>query len=268
MILTDYTFRPDTDSLAEENCADVARKLKQAYNDVQDHIVINNLVVDVYDRKITVDQAVIHTYGITLINSRTLYGKIEVNYRQEWSRSVKGRDIPLENPTELYKHVSKALRDYLVKHTEDIMSKHNGVQKNFDGLPIELMFIQAPKSSLQGNGINSSNILFSEQLIQTITRHFNSYKKRVYQQFGGMDVFRFMSSDMYACADFLLGKEIDRESYPVAQPEQMTNASQSTTYKPAKRVIVRTKRVGGGPGVIKARDIKPSRKKLSAEGGK
>lgn len=264
MILTDYTFRPDTDSLAEENCADVAKKLKQAYNDAQDHIIINNLVVDVYDRKITVDQAVLHTYGITLINSRTLYGKIEVNYRQEWSRSVKGRDIPLENPTELYKHVSKALRDYLVKHTEDIMSKHNGVQKNFDGLPIELMFIQAPKCGLQGNGINSSNILFSEQLIQTITRHFNSYKKRVYQQFGGMDVFRFISSDMYACADFLIGNEINRESYPVAQPEQTQDPEQPQSATPAKRVIVRTKRVGGGPGVIKARDIKPSRKKLQA----
>lgn len=265
MILTDYTFRPDTDSLAEENCADVANKLKQAYLETQDHIVINNLVVEVYDRKITVDQALIHTYGITLINSRTLYGKIEVNYRQEWSRSVKGRDIPLENPTELYKHVSKALREYLIKHTDDIMSKHNGVQKNFDGLPIELMFVQAPKCGLQGNGINSSNILFSEQLTQTITRHYNSYKKRVYQQFGGMDVFRFISSDLYACADFLIGNEINRESYPVAQPDQGPAQEEDVQVKPAKRVIVRTQRRGGGPGVIKARDIRPSRKKLQAQ---
>lgn len=263
MILTEYKFRPESDSRAEENCADVANKLKTAFADSTDMIVINNLQVEVYDRQVTIDHAVLHTYGITLVNSRTLYGKIEVNYRGEWSRSVKGRDLPMENPIDLYKHVSKALRDDLVKHTETILSKHNGVQKNFDGLPIELMFIQAPKCGLQGNGINSSSILFSEQLTQTITRHFNSYKKRVYQQFGGMDVFRFISSDMFACADYLVGNEIDRESYPVAQPDQTTSAS-NPIAKPARRVIVRTRKIGGGPGVIKARSIRPG-KKRSAE---
>ncbi len=261
MILTEYKFRPESDSRAEENCADVASKLKTAFGESTDMIVINNLQVEVYDRQITVDHAVLHTYGMTLINSRTLYGKIEVNYRGEWSRSIKGRDLPMENPIDLYKHVSKALRDDLVKHVEGILSKHNGVQKNFDGMPIELMFIQAPKCGLQGNGINSSSILFSEQLTQTITRHFNSYKKRVYQQFGGMDVFRFISSDMFACADYLVGNEIDRESYPVAQPDQTTTGPDKSA-RPAKRVIVRTRKLGGGPGVIKARSIKPSRKKL------
>lgn len=261
MILTEYKFRPDTDSRAEENCADVSSKLKTAFASSTDMIVINNLQVEVYERQITVDHAVLHTYGITLISSRTLYGKIEVNYRGEWSRSVKGRDIPMENPIDLFKHVSKALRDDLVKNVETILSKHNGMQKTFDGMPIELMFIQAPKCGLQGNGINSSAILFSEQLTQTITRHFNSYKKRVYQQFGGMDVFRFISSDLFACADYLVGNEINRDSYPVAQPDQ-TTAKNDSPAKPQRRVIVRTRKLGGGPGVIKARSIKPSRKKL------
>ncbi|WP_028304007.1 nuclease-related domain-containing protein [Oceanospirillum maris] len=258
MILTEYKFRPETDSPAEENCADVASKLKIAFEEGSDMIVINNLTVVVYDRQITVDHAVIHTYGITLVSSRSLYGKIEVNYRGEWSRSVKGRDVPMENPIDLYKHVSKALREYLHKNTETIMSKHNGVQKNFDGLPIELMFIQAPKCSLQGNGINSSSILFAEQLTQTITRHFNSYKKRVYQQFGGMDVFRFFASDLFACADFLVGNEINRESYPAAQPDQ--SGAGGANVKAQRRVIVRTRKKDGGPGVIKGRTIKPSRK--------
>lgn len=260
MILNEYKFRPETDSRAEENCADVASKLKVAFAESTDMIVINNLQVEVYDRQVTIDHAVLHNYGITLVNSRTLYGKIEVNYRGEWSRSVKGRDIPMENPIDLYKHVSKALRDDLVKNVETVMSKHNGVQKTYDGMPIELMFIQAPKCGLQGNGINSSSILFAEQLTQTITRHFNSYKKRVYQQFGGMDVFRFFSSDLYACADYLAGNEIDRESYPVAQPDQSSNPN-APVAKPGRRVIVRTRKIGGGPGIIKGRTIKPSRKK-------
>lgn len=261
MILSEYKFRPESDSRAEENCADAASRLRKAFEDSADIIIINNLQVEVYDRQITVDHAVLHTYGLTLINSRILYGKIEVNYRGEWSRSVKGRDIPLENPTELYKHISKALRDNLVKNTETVLSKHNGAQKTFDGFPIELMFIQAPKCGLQGNGINSSNILFAEQLPNTIAKHYASYKKRLYQQFGGMDVFRFISSDLYACADFLVGNEIDRTKYPEAQPDQSEEAQ---VQKAPRRVIVRTKRAGGGPGVIKAKDIKPGKKKLAA----
>ncbi|OPX56158.1 Nuclease-related domain-containing protein [Oceanospirillum multiglobuliferum] len=261
MILTEYSYRPDTDSRAEENCADVASKLKTAFAESDDFIIINNAQIDVYDRMVNIDHIVLHSFGITLINSRTLYGKIEVNYRQEWVRSVKGRDIPMENPTDLFKHVSKSLRDNLVKNVELILSKHNGVQKTFDGLPIELMFIQAPKSGLQGNGINSSNILFAEQLTNTITRHFNSYKKRVYQQFGGMDVFRFISSDLYACADFIVGNEIHRENYPVAQPDQsLTNEQTAKVRKSQRPMIIRTRKIGGGPGIIKARDIRPSRK--------
>lgn len=262
MILTEYSYRPDTDSRAEENCADVASKLKTAFADSVDVIVINNVQIEVYERQVNIDHVVLHSFGITLVNSRTLYGKIEVNYRQEWVRSVKGRDIPMENPIDLFKHVSKALRDNLVKNTELILSKHNGMQKTFDGFPIELMFIQAPKCGLQGNGINSSNILFAEQLSNTITRHYNSYKKRVYQQFGGMDVFRFISSDLYACADFLVGNEIHRENYPVAQPDQSLTAEQTAAMqRRSKPVIIRTRRLGGGDAIIKAKSIKPSRKK-------
>ena len=76
-----------------------------------------------------------------------------------------------------------------------------------------------------------------------------------------MDVFRFISSDLYACADFLVGNEINRENYPEAQPDQSEEAQ---VQKAPRRVIVRTKRSGGGPGVIKARDIKPGKKKLAA----
>ena len=78
-----------------------------------------------------------------------------------------------------------------------------------------------------------------------------------------MDVFRFFSSDLFACGDYLVGNEINRESYPVAQPDQSAAQPSATNKKAGKRIIVRTRKLGGGPGVIKARTIKPSRKKVS-----
>ncbi|SEI41482.1 Nuclease-related domain-containing protein [Allopseudospirillum japonicum] len=151
MILKDYNHRPDADPRSEDNCAEVASRLRNAFRTNEDVLVLNDVPIAIEHRTVNVDQVVLHSYGITLINSRTLYGKIEVNYRHEWSRALKGRDLPMENPIELFKYVSRHLRNKLVKHTAQVLSKANGIQKTFDVLPIDVVFVQAPKSNIQGS---------------------------------------------------------------------------------------------------------------------
>lgn len=259
MILKDYIHRPDADSRSEENCAETATRLRNAFKNNEDVLLLNDIRLPFDDeRTINVDHVVLHSYGITLISSRAIYGKIDVNYRGEWSRSIKGREIAMQNPIELFKHVSKNLRENLMTNIDELLTRTKGAQRTFDNMPIDVLFIQALKSTIIGTGINQSNIIFVEALTQSINRTFVAYKKREFQMYGGLDTFKISQSDMYAVANFLMGNEIDRSSYPDSD-ELTTNPVTAPT-------------ITGRPGIIRAystlpvkvikgSSIKPSRKK-------
>ncbi|SFB99914.1 replication restart DNA helicase PriA [Marinospirillum celere] len=259
MILKDYVHRPDADPKSEETCADAATRLRNAFKNNEDVIVLNDIRVP-YDeeRKVNVDHIVIHSYGMTIINSRAIHGKIEVNYRGEWSRSVRGREIVMQNPVEMFKYVSRNLRKMLTENIDSLLTRVKGSQKTFENMPIDALFIQAPKSSIVGTGINNSSIIFAEALTQSINRTFSAYKKREFQMYGGLDTFKISRSDMYAMGDFLMGNEIDRSSYPAANEAGETTRTEEAPE--GKRGIVKAQSTLPVK-IIKGRNIKPGKKK-------
>lgn len=267
MILKDYVHRPDADPRSEETCAEAATRLRNAFKANDDVILMNDIRLAYDDeRTVNIDHAVLHSYGITLISSRAIYGKIEVNYRGEWSRNVKGREIAMQNPIELFKHVSKNLRQQLGGNIDLLLTRAQGSQRTFENMPIDVLFVQALKSTIIGTGINQSNIIFVEALTQNINRTFSAYKKREFQMYGGLDTFKISPSDMYAIANFLMGNEIDRSKYPTTSEQQSSSAG-AALLAPAvtgRTGIIRaysTKPVQ----IIKGRDIKPGRR-AQAEG--
>ena len=264
MILKEYVHRPDADPRSEENCAEAATRLRNAFKNNEDVIILNDVRLNFgEERTINVDHVVLHSYGITLINSRSIYGKIEINYRGEWSRNVRGREIAMQNPIDVFKHVSKYLREELTVNLGILLTGGKGAQRTFENMPIDVLFIQALKSTIIGSGINQSNIIFVEALTQNINRTFVAYKKREFQMYGGLDTFKISRSDMYAVANFMLGNEIDRSSYPDAEE----HSASGTIAEPAQQ---------GRPGIIRAystrpvkiikgRDILPGKKTATTE---
>lgn len=261
MILKDYIHRPDADPRSEENCAEAATRLRNAFKSNEDVLVLNDVRLEYgEDRDINIDHIVLHTYGITLISSRAIYGKIEINYRGEWSRSIRGRDIAMQNPIDVFKYVSRNLRLNLSANIGQLLTANKGAQRTFENMPIDVLFIQALKSTIIGSGINQSNIIFVEGLTQNINRTFVAYKKREFQMYGGLDNFKISASDMYALADFLLGNEIDRSKYPEAE-EHSTSGQVALPAKQGRIGIIRahsTKPVK----IIKGNSILPSKKKV------
>lgn len=259
MILKDYVHRPDADPRSEETCAEAATRLRNAFKSNEDVILLNDVRLPFdEERTVNVDHIVLHSYGMTLISSRAIYGKIEVNYRGEWSRNIKGREIAMQNPIELFKHVSKNLRQNLTANIDQLLTRAKGAAaRTFENMPIDVVFIQALKSTIIGTGINQSNIIFVEALTQNINRTFSSYKKREFQMYGGLDTFKISQSDMYAIANFLMGNEINRSEYPDAA-EHSTGAVVAPAVE-GRRGIVRAQSTRPVK-IIKGRDIKPGRR--------
>ncbi len=262
MILKDYVHRPDADPKSEETCADVATRLRNAFKSNEDVVVLNDIRIPYdEDRTVNVDHIVIHSYGMTLVNSRAIHGKIEINYRGEWSRSVRGREIAMQNPIEMFKYVSRNMRAMLTENIDQLLTRAKGSQKTFENMPIDALFIQAPKSAIVGTGINNSSIIFAEALTQSINRTFSAYKKREFQMYGGLDTFKISRSDMYALADFLMGNEIDRSSYPDASEVGETTRTEEAPQ--GKKGIIRAHSTLPVK-IIKGRNIKPGKRKQTA----
>lgn len=257
MILKDYVHRPDADPKSEETCADAATRLRNAFKSNEDVVVLNDIRIPFDEgRTVNVDHVVLHSYGMTLVNSRAIHGKIEVNYRGEWSRSIRGRDVAMQNPVETFKYVSRNVRRMLTDSINELLTRTKGSQKTFENMPIDVLFIQAPKSAIVGTGINNSSIIFSEALTQTINRTFSSYKKREFQMYGGLDTFKISRSDMYAIADFLMGNDIDRSSYP--ESSEVATPTKTEQAPEGKRGIVKA-RSTLPVKIIKGKHIKPGR---------
>ncbi|WP_404419953.1 nuclease-related domain-containing protein [Marinospirillum sp.] len=265
MILKDYVHRPDADPKSEETCADAATRLRNAFKTNEDVVVLNDIRVP-YDegRTVNVDHIVLHSYGMTLINSRAIHGKIEINYRGEWSRSIRGREVAMQNPVEMFKYVSRNIRQMLTERIDELLTRSKGSQKTFENMPIDVLFIQAPKSAIVGTGINNSSIIFSEALTQSINRTFSAYKKREFQMYGGLDTFKISRSDMYAIADFLMGKEIDRSSYP--DSSETTTTTKSEKAPEGKRGIVKAQSTRPVK-IIKGKNIKPGKARREEQEG-
>lgn len=259
MILKDYVHRPDADARSEETCAEAATRLRNAFKSNEDVILLNDVRLPFdEERTVNVDHIVLHSYGMTLISSRAIYGKIEVNYRGEWSRNIKGREIAMQNPIELFKHVSKNLRQNLSANIDQLLTRAKGAAaRTFENMPIDVVFIQALKSTIIGTGINQSNIIFVEALTQSINRTFSSYKKREFQMYGGLDTFKISQSDMYAIANFLMGNEINRSEYPDAV--EHSNGAIVAPAVEGRRGIVRAHSTLPVK-IIKGRDIKPGKR--------
>ncbi|WP_162299715.1 nuclease-related domain-containing protein [Marinospirillum perlucidum] len=265
MILKDYIHRPDADPKSEETCADAATRLRNAFKSNEDVVVLNDIRVP-YDegRTVNVDHVVLHSYGMTLINSRAIHGKIEINYRGEWSRSIRGREVAMQNPIEMFKYVSRNLRQMMTENIDQLLTRSKGSQKTFENMPIDTLFIQAPKSAIVGTGINNSSIIFAEALTQSINRTFSAYKKREFQMYGGLDTFKISRSDMYAIADFLMGNDIDRSSYPDSNESGETTRTEQAPQ--GKRGIIKAHSTLPVK-IIKGRNIKPGKKKRHEEAG-
>lgn len=261
MILKDYVHRPDADPRSEETCAESATRLRNAFKTNEDVLLLNDIRMKFdEDRTVNVDHVVLHSYGITLINSRAIYGKIDVNYRGEWSRNAKGRDIAMQNPIDLYKYISKNLRENLTSNIGKLLTRTKSTQRTFDNMPIDVLFIQALKSSIIGTGINQSNIIFVEALTQNINRTFVAYKKREFQMYGGLDTFKISQPDMYAIANFLMGNEIDRSSYP--DSDEHTPSQVAVPAVLGRTGIIRAHSTLSVK-IIKGKNIKPGKETLA-----
>jgi hypothetical protein len=100
-----------------------------------------------------IDHLILHRHGLIIIESKSLTGKIEVNDRGEFCRSVSGRSTGIPSPLHQARRQADALRRLLSHHQENLRGKVFGLVKGgFKNCPIQPLIAISTHSIITGSG--------------------------------------------------------------------------------------------------------------------
>lgn len=111
--------------------------LRRAFGDDPNVSVLNGIRLEFDGDSAQIDHLIIHKYGMIIIESKSITGKVTINERGEWSRQFKfsqGMPSPVKQ--------AERQRDFLKKYLGALgpeLPKDMGIQRTFNKLPFNVL---------------------------------------------------------------------------------------------------------------------------------
>jgi len=108
--------------------------LRRAFGGKKDVYVFNGLRLQKEDGDTAqIDHLVMHRLGLVLVESKSVYGRVRVNERGEWTRTYRGQDKGMASPIEQAKRQAAFLVGFLDDHAPEIGDKTLGLMQSYFG---------------------------------------------------------------------------------------------------------------------------------------
>lgn len=184
----------------------------------QDKIhLFKNLKFEVDGETAQIDHLLLHKYGFTIIESKSVYGEIRVNGSGEWSRSYKGDWYGIPSPIAQAENQQAILKQTLKTNADSLLGTLLGVRKGFGGRKYDVLV-----------AISSSAIIHREEMPKEINKatakaeFLGSRVKDLVSGFGGIlgaTNAWFTDSELTAIRDFLAGHQQEIVRPETKEPE-------------------------------------------------
>lgn len=228
----------------EEAEKQMAFYLQRNFSKSKDIFLLNDLRI-VHDNDVAqIDHLVISKFGLFIIESKSVYGKISINKQNEWSRSYNNqtREFGMPSPVLQAEAQSKILREVLIDNKDKLLSKLLGVlQKGFKHCPINI-YIAVSDNGIIDRKISIPELFKADQISNAIKEKLNYCKKISSTLSLSMDTgWSISAEETKTVAQFLL-----RQHQPKVQIKNKADVSmpietklQSPTIKPvAEKVFI------------------------------
>jgi hypothetical protein len=122
----------------------MAYYLRRSFGTASEILVLNDIRLEVEDEvkeACQIDHLLIHRYGLIIVESKSVIGRISVNEREEWIRSWSGGARGMPSPVIQAHRQADLLRKALNAERDSILSKFlfGKIQKGFGNCPIEIL---------------------------------------------------------------------------------------------------------------------------------
>jgi hypothetical protein len=113
--------------------------LRREFKDDPQFLVFNNLRFEKAGDACQIDHLVLHSYGMVIIESKSVTTRVEVNELGEWKRWFNNAWQGMPSPILQAQRQGKFLKDYLEKHVETLLGKILFMQTHFTKMPIDIL---------------------------------------------------------------------------------------------------------------------------------
>jgi len=137
MILKDKTLQnavSPTAKAGQKQEQDVAFFLRRAFKDHKQVYVINDFKFTYNGEIAQIDHLIVYTYGLVLIESKSIKGEVKVNDIGEWTRSLDSKWSGMASPIKQVELQQKLLREMLHANRESILGKLLGIKQQSFGM--------------------------------------------------------------------------------------------------------------------------------------
>jgi len=97
--------------------------LKRAFQDEKDIFVINDLRLEMNDDVAQIDHLIIHRFGFTIVESKSVTSKISINEFGEWTRHYPKYTRGMPSPVNQAKRQADFLKNFLMARSEYLLKK-------------------------------------------------------------------------------------------------------------------------------------------------
>lgn len=153
--------------------------LRRAFADDKDVIVLNGIRLESDNDVAQIDHLIIHQYGMIIVESKSVFGRIKINDFGEWQRV--DYKIGMASPIEQAKRQATFLKNYLNKSGLKRSSASMVIfdNSNFEKMPIDVLVAISNTGIINRPiSLKTDNVIKADMITDKITRIIENYKKQ------------------------------------------------------------------------------------------
>lgn len=257
MIVKDKDSVPNSGLRAEAGDrqeADVAFYLRREFANNPKVMVLNDLRLVWNGETAQIDHLLIHPLGFVLVESKSIYGEVRVNEREEWSRSYKGSWSGMPSPIQQLNLQQRLLKVLLENHNHQLLGKVLGIQAGVGGREWQNVCAVSSSAILHREGMPakiSDCVVKSEFIGEHLTKIMDLGKGAARKLLNGRPL--FFEGEIERISQFLLSKH-----QPRAGSYAAVAAAAKKPRKVAKQSVVAEK-----PAVAEPKFTEPQSEAVS-----
>ena len=192
--------------------------LRRAFAEDKKIFVYNNLRFERNGEVAQIDHLILHTWGMIIVESKSVTSRVEINERGKWSRQWKGKFQGMASPELQAKRQGDLLRNLLRDNDEQLLGKILGlVQAGFRLMPIDILVAVSDEGIIKQPRKQLECVYKADQVPDRVRALIDKYKwEASLLNVKSSGAYTLSDKDVQAISIFLLSHH--KPSAPVSQP--------------------------------------------------
>lgn len=131
---------------------EMAFYLRRTFQDNPDLRVFNGLRFQFGEDTAQIDHLVLHTWGVILVESKSVSTRVQVNAQEEWARWYDGHWEGMPSPLQQVRRQGEFLKHYLGAHAPQLLGKWLGLQRRFGSMTVDVLVAISDQGIIQRVG--------------------------------------------------------------------------------------------------------------------